>query len=60
VPLFYYHPYPIRTGASKPSDAACTRCKQSRGYGYLDALIPDRQPSAYLFTRLHCGISLGV
>ncbi|MEJ1968099.1 MAG: CbrC family protein [Rhizomicrobium sp.] len=35
LPHFAYHPDPLASGSVKPSDAACRRCGQARGFLYV-------------------------
>lgn len=34
LPLFRYHPEPLRTGSVRQSDARCLACERSRGFVY--------------------------
>ena len=34
LPIFKYHPDPLKTGSIKPSSAECACCGTSRGYIY--------------------------
>jgi len=34
LPVFVYHPFPLQTGAVKPSTDACACCGQPRGFVY--------------------------
>src|SRR5262245_40636119 len=43
LPIFRYHPDPIRTGAVKQSDVGCVCCGNARGYIYVGAVYGKRR-----------------
>src|SRR5262245_60801263 len=41
LPVFRYHPDPVRTGSIQPSDNECVCCRKRRGHIYMGPVFAE-------------------
>lgn len=48
LPVFRYHPDPLRTGSVEPSGAACAACGKTRGFLYCEPVLWESEPEGHV------------